>query len=71
MEIGQLQQEVSVIAEAILLATSETTQAQVVDNKKIVDLPLNGRDYIQLALISLEQVTPPEARAGTFSGAGM
>lgn len=72
MEVGQLQQEVSVTADAPLLATTEATQAQVIDNKKIVDLPLNGRDYIQLALISAGTATPANgARAGTFSGAGM
>ena len=72
MEIGQLQQEVSVTADVPLLATTEATQAQVIDNKKIVDLPLNGRDYIQLALISAGTSDPAQgARAGTFSGAGM
>jgi hypothetical protein len=72
MEIGQLQQEISVTADAPLLATTEATQAQVIDNKKIVDLPLNGRDYIQLALISAGTGDPARgARAGTFSGAGM
>jgi len=72
LELGQLQQEVSVTAEAPLLVTTDASQAQVIDNKKIVDLPLNGRDYIQLALISAGTSSPARgARAGTFSGAGM
>ena len=49
LEVGPLSEAVDVVADAPLLVTSEATQGQVIDNQKIVDLPLNGRDYIQLA----------------------
>jgi hypothetical protein len=72
LEVGQLAQEVSITAAAPLLSTTEATQGQVIDNKKIVDLPLNGRDYIQLALLSAgANQSAPGARTGGFSGSGM
>jgi hypothetical protein len=72
LEVGQVTQDVTVTAAAPLLVVNEATQGQVIDNQKMVDLPLNGRDYIQLALISPgtnEQA--PGGRTGGFSGSGM
>jgi len=72
LELGQVTQEISITAAAPLLATTEATQGQVIDNKKMVDLPLNGRDYIQLALLSAgANQAAPTARTGGFSGSGM
>lgn len=72
MELGTISQEVSVTAGAALLTVNEATQAQVIDNQKIVDLPLNGRDYTQLALLSAGAAEPAKgSRVGGFSGSGM
>jgi len=72
LELGQVTEEVTVESTAPLLTTTEATQGQVVDNQKIVDLPLNGRDYNQLALLSAGTNQPaPGARVGGFSGSGM
>lgn len=72
LEVGEIAQEVSVTAQAPLLTTNEPTQGQVIDNQKIVDLPLNGRDYQQLALLSAGANQPAAgARVGGFSGSGM
>jgi len=72
LQVGQVSQEVTVTAAAALLVVNEATQGQVIDNQKMVDLPLNNRDYIQLALISAgtnEQA--PGGRVAGFSGSGM
>ena len=72
MEVGAVTQDIVVSADAPLLTMNEATQGQVIDNRKVVDLPLNGRDYIQLALLSAganEQA--PGGRVGGFSGSGM
>lgn len=72
MEVGEVTQEVSITAAAPLLTAHEATQGQVIDNQKIVDLPLNGRDYIQLALLSAGTSEPASgARMAGFSGNGM
>ncbi|MCX6636439.1 MAG: carboxypeptidase-like regulatory domain-containing protein, partial [Acidobacteria bacterium] len=72
LEVGQMTQEISVTSAAPLLTVTEATQGQVIDNQKIVDLPLNGRDYIQLALLSTgANQSASGARTGGFSGSGM
>ncbi|MEQ1936575.1 MAG: carboxypeptidase-like regulatory domain-containing protein, partial [Fimbriimonadaceae bacterium] len=52
LEVGQLSESVSVEAEAPLLQTVDSTVGTVINNKQIGDLPLNGRDYLQLAALS-------------------
>lgn len=72
LEVGVVAEAVSVTADAPLLVATEATQGQVIDNQKIVDLPLNGRDYIQLALLSSGAVQPhPGSRFGGFSAGGV
>jgi Carboxypeptidase regulatory-like domain/TonB dependent receptor len=52
LQAGQLTEMVEVAAAAPLLETQTSSRGSVIDQKKIVDLPLNGRDYNQLALLS-------------------
>ncbi len=52
MQVGELTTAVEVVEAATLLETETSSRGSVIDQKKIVDLPLNGRDYNQLALLS-------------------
>jgi hypothetical protein len=52
LEVGQTSESVNVDAEAPLLQASDSTVGDVINNKQIEDLPLNGRDYLQLANLS-------------------
>ncbi len=70
LEIGEITEVVQVTADAPLLNTTDPTQSQVIDNKKIVDMPLNGRDYLQLALLSAGAIQPVGGRFGGFSAGG-
>ncbi|MBI3208747.1 MAG: TonB-dependent receptor [Candidatus Solibacter usitatus] len=71
MEIGSVVEEVRVTARAPLLETATAARGQVIDNQKIAELPLNGRDYLQLALISAGVGRlPPGGRYDTFSASG-
>ena len=49
---GQLTESVEVVGQSPLLDTLTSSRGSVVDQKRIVELPLNGRDYNQLALLS-------------------
>lgn len=51
LQLGEVAESVTVAAEAPLLVTENATVGQVIGNKKILDLPLNGRDFTQLATL--------------------
>src|SRR5687767_461512 len=52
LQTGALTEAVEVVANTPLLDTLTSSRGSVIDQKKIVELPLNGRDYNQLALLS-------------------
>ncbi len=52
MKVGQLVEKVEVQADAGMVQTQQNTISQVIDQRRIVDLPLNGRDPTQLITIS-------------------
>ncbi|HYM12091.1 MAG TPA: TonB-dependent receptor, partial [Bryobacterales bacterium] len=52
LQVGQVSEQVSVEAEAIGLQTEEASVGTVIDSQKVVELPLNGRSFVQLALLT-------------------
>src|SRR5437762_10050532 len=52
MTIGQAAETVQVAATAILMQTENSTVGTVIDSQKVVELPLNGRSFVQLALLT-------------------
>src|SRR5216684_2992727 len=52
LAVGQLAQTVEVSGTAALLATENATVGTVIEQKSIVDLPLNGRNFLQLVALS-------------------
>jgi hypothetical protein len=52
LQTGAITETVEVVGATSLLETQTSSRGLVIDEKKIVDLPLNGRDYNQLALLS-------------------
>jgi hypothetical protein len=52
LQTGALTEAVEVVGATPLLDTLTSSRGSVIDQKKIVELPLNGRDYNQLALLS-------------------
>src|SRR5260370_34774187 len=51
MELGSLSENVQVTDEAQLVESTRSTLGAVVENKRIVDLPLNGRNILNLAAL--------------------
>jgi hypothetical protein len=52
LSLGQAAQSVEVAAEALLLQSENATVGTVIDAKQVVELPLNGRSFVQLALLT-------------------
>src|SRR2546427_3799806 len=48
LEVGSVQQEVSVTANAVQVQTESTQLGDVIETKKLLALPLNGRSYLDL-----------------------
>ena len=51
LEVGQVTETVSVVGGVTLVDTTATV-GQVIEERRVVDLPLNGRDFVQLATLS-------------------
>jgi hypothetical protein len=62
LRVGTTQQEVSVSANALQVETTNTQLGTVIDEKNIVNLPLNGRSYIDL--LSIQAGVAPSGGAG-------
>jgi hypothetical protein len=52
LQVGQVAEAIEVAGGAPLLNTEDSTVGTVIDNQRIVDLPLNGRNFLQLVALS-------------------
>ena len=61
LNVGEITERVVVSGEAPLVETTSASVANLVDSQQIRDLPLNGRDFIQLAALQEGVVIAPLA----------
>jgi hypothetical protein len=54
LQPGRLQQEITVTGLAPLLQTEDASTGTVIQNERIVNLPLNGRNFLQLTQLSAD-----------------
>ncbi|MBA3712027.1 MAG: TonB-dependent receptor [Pyrinomonadaceae bacterium] len=59
LQLGTIDQVVEVHANALMTETQTNSISQVIDERRVVDLPLNGRQPTQLILLSGAAVTAP------------
>src|SRR5438094_3551158 len=52
LKVGSMAETIEVTGGAPLLNTENATVGTVIENKRIVDLPLNGRNFLQLVSLS-------------------
>ncbi|HVN81101.1 MAG TPA: carboxypeptidase regulatory-like domain-containing protein [Terriglobia bacterium] len=52
MEVGEISEKVTVTAETTMLQAEQSAIGQTIENKAVLDLPLNGRDFVQLVTIT-------------------
>ena len=65
LEIGQVAEQIEVAADAALVETRSTGVGQVIDNQRVLELPLNGRQATEL--IFLSGMAAPSLGAGLNS----
>jgi hypothetical protein len=70
LAVGGLEETVSVTADAPLVETSNATLGIVVDEKQVVELPLNGRNFAQLGTLLPGVVAPMGGTGGLGGGEG-
>ena len=63
MKVGAITQTVEVTEEVPLIQSQNATLSAVVDQKTVVDLPLNSRDWTQLATLQLGVISIRTQRA--------
>jgi hypothetical protein len=63
LELGSLNEAVTVTADAPLLRSASSGLGHVVDNQRIVALPLNGRGFLSLASLVPGVAMPPPPAA--------
>lgn len=70
LSIGQVNESVVVQANAVALQAENATVGTVVENKRIVELPLNGRNFLQLVALApnVTTLSPSAGQAGSRQG---
>ncbi len=64
LDVGQVTETITVVADQTLVETTNATRGIVIDEKQIVDLPLNGRNFTQLGMTIPGVVAPPIGLGG-------
>lgn len=59
LQVGAITETVEVTGAAAVLETDSSEHGQVINTQQVVELPLNGRDYSDLALLSTNAVRSP------------
>ena len=69
LQVGAVEQTIAVTAEAPLVNTTSGTLGGLVDERKVAELPLNGRNFVDLTLLQTG-VTQHENRGSTATLTG-
>jgi hypothetical protein len=64
LQAGDIAEQVTIASGEPLMKTSSAEISDVIENNRIVQLPLNGRQFLQLALLSEGVVKPPGGTRG-------
>jgi hypothetical protein len=59
LKVGQAAETIEILADAALVDTATTSLSQVINDKTVQEIPLNGRHFTDLSLLTPGTVTPP------------
>lgn len=68
LEVGGVAETLVVSGEAPVVQTETSSLGEVVDARQIVDLPLNGRNYVDLAILTSGVIRTLEGNNGNVGG---
>src|SRR5215203_3931417 len=70
LQVGALNETVTVASRTVLLNTEITTLGTVIENKVVTELPLNGRQYLNLVALApnVNVHSPAAGQAGARLG---
>jgi hypothetical protein len=68
LEVGSITEAITVTEDAPLVQSETSSVGTIIDNKKIVDLPLNGRAFQSLTLLAPGAMEPAEGSGLGFRG---
>jgi hypothetical protein len=68
LQVGGMTDAITVSAVAGLLNTANAERGNVIDNRQVVQLPLNGRQFVQLAQLTDGTAIPPGGTRGAALG---
>jgi hypothetical protein len=59
LQVGQVTERVEITADSAAIETATTSIGQVINDKTVQDIPLNGRHFVDLSLLTPGTMTPP------------
>jgi hypothetical protein len=65
LEVGNINQEVTIDASATALQTVNAELSEIIDNARVTSLPLNGRQFVDLTLLSDNVFVAPRGTRGS------
>jgi hypothetical protein len=70
LQVGQVSESVEVSAQADLLQAENASVGTVIENKGVTELPLNGREYLNLVALAanVDTLSPASGQAGSREG---
>jgi hypothetical protein len=60
LQVGSLEQKVNITADTPVIETGTTSVGQVINQRTVQEIPLNGRHFVDLGLLIPGSVTPPQ-----------
>ncbi len=70
LQVGEVTEQVEVTAQGVLLETQSGVTADVVSSERIVNLPLNGRNFVQLGNLTPGVIASGGTTSGNFRANG-
>src|SRR5262249_31546392 len=68
MAVGDIREEVTVVGDVPIVRAETASLGTVVENEQVVQLPLNGRVFIQLAALAPGVALPPNSQLPRING---